>query len=101
VIDPTNDEIHFIRRLAARQGEISLYGDFGLLNIKRLIPEYVTHESIGIDTGRFTLTEKGWQLAQLIERRQAPLMMCSSSEREGPAATLRLRGRMESPSLRV
>jgi hypothetical protein len=72
LIDPTDDEIHFIRRLAQRQGEVSLYGDFKLSNIDRLIPEYVTHVSASMDTGRFALTEKGWQLAQLIEHRPQP-----------------------------
>ena len=28
------------------------------------IPEYVTHVSASMDTGVFTLTEKGWQLAR-------------------------------------
>ena len=72
VIDPTYDEIDFIRMLAARGGELSLGGSIKLLKISRLIPEYVTHVSASMDTGVFTLTEKGWQLAELINRKFPP-----------------------------
>ena len=34
MIDPTPDEIDFIRRLAARQGEIELYGSIDLFHIE-------------------------------------------------------------------
>ncbi len=39
VIDPTQDEIDFIRRLTTRRGEISLQGSIKLLKINRLIPQ--------------------------------------------------------------
>jgi hypothetical protein len=72
VIDPTYDEIDFIRMLAARGGELSLGGSIKLLKIDRLIPEYVTHVSTSMHTGAFALTEKGWQLAQMIDRKYSP-----------------------------
>jgi hypothetical protein len=72
VIDPTYDEIDFIRMLTARGGELSLGGPIKLLKIDRLIPEYVTHIAASMDTGVFALTEKGWQLAQLIDRKFQP-----------------------------
>jgi hypothetical protein len=65
MINPTDDEAHFIVRLDERGGEIRLYGNFKLLNIERPIPEYVTHVSASGDTGVFTLTER--QLARLIK----------------------------------
>ena len=62
VIDPTHDEIAFIRRLTTRRGEISLQGSIKLLKINRLIPEYVTHASANVNTRVFTLTHQGWKL---------------------------------------
>jgi hypothetical protein len=50
VIDPTYDEIDFVRMLTARGGEISLGGSIKLLKINRLIPEYVTHVTASMDT---------------------------------------------------
>jgi hypothetical protein len=58
--------------LAARGGELSLGGSIKLLKIDRLIPEYVTHVSTSMHTGVFALTEKGWQLAQIIDRKFSP-----------------------------
>ena len=69
MIDPTHDEIDFIRRIMARGGEISLQGSIELLKIDRLIPEYVTHVSAAMNTEVFTFTRKGLELAQLIERK--------------------------------
>jgi hypothetical protein len=69
MIDPTHDEIDFIRRIVARGGEISLQGSIKLLKIDRLIPEYVTYVSAGMNAAVFTLTPKGLELAQLISRR--------------------------------
>jgi hypothetical protein len=66
VINPTHDEIDFIRRLQMRGGEMSLQGSIKLLKIDRLIPEYVTHISASMDTGHFSLTEKGWELARSV-----------------------------------
>jgi hypothetical protein len=64
MIKPTHDEIEFILLLEERGGEIVLQGEIGLLKIGRLVPEYVTHISVSSDRGRFTLTEKGWELAE-------------------------------------
>jgi hypothetical protein len=69
VIDPTHDEIHFIRRLTTRRGEISLEGSIKLLKINRLIPHYVSYVTASRDTGVFTLTHQGWELARLIGRK--------------------------------
>ena len=68
VIDPTHDEIDFIRRLTMRRGEISLKGSTKLLNINRLIPKYVSHAHSSADIGVFTLTHEGWRLARMIRR---------------------------------
>jgi hypothetical protein len=46
---------------------MSLQGSIKLLNTERIIPEYVTHVSASMDTGHFSLTEKGWQLARKIQ----------------------------------
>jgi hypothetical protein len=69
MIDPTNDEIDFIRRIVARGGEISLQGRIRLLKIDRLMPEYVTYGSAGLNVAVFTLTPRGLELAQLIGRK--------------------------------
>ena len=69
MIDPTPDEIDLIRRLAARQGEMDLYGGINLFQIERLIPDYVTNVYAGFGPAHFSLTETGWQLAQIIKRR--------------------------------
>jgi hypothetical protein len=68
MIDPTEDEISFLQKLVLRGGELTLQGNLSLLKIDRLIPEYVTHVSAGMDTGMFTLTEKGWELARKYPR---------------------------------
>ena len=67
MIDPTHDEINFIRMLVARGGEIRLQGNIKILKIDRLIPEHV--KSASTDFGVFKLTGKGWQLARLIQRK--------------------------------
>jgi hypothetical protein len=72
VINPTHDEIEFIRWLELRGGELTLQGSTKLLKIDRLIPRYVTHVSASGHTEVFTLTEKGSQLARLIERNFPP-----------------------------
>jgi hypothetical protein len=68
LIDPTHDEINFIRRLEKHGGEIGLRGSIKSLKIDRLIPEYVTHVSASMDTGVFTLTDKGRLLARQIKK---------------------------------
>jgi hypothetical protein len=69
MIDPTPDEIDFIRRLAARQGETDLYGSIDLFHIERLIPDYVTKVYDGFGPAHVSLTERGWELAHIIKRR--------------------------------
>ncbi len=73
MIDPTEEEASFILRLDARGGELGLQGSIALYKIDRLIPDYVTHVSASLDTGHFSLTEKGRQLAQLIKRKYPSL----------------------------
>jgi hypothetical protein len=68
MIDPTDDEISFIRKLEINSGQLTLQGNMGLLKIERLIPEYIAHVSASMDTGHFTLTEKGWELARKYPR---------------------------------
>jgi hypothetical protein len=68
MIDPTDDEISFVHKLEANGGELALQGNMSLLKIDRLIPEYITRVSASTDTGVFTLTEKGWQLARKYPR---------------------------------
>jgi hypothetical protein len=69
MIDPTDSEIWFVSFLANKpRGEATLDGSIVQLKIDRLIPEYVTHVSAGMDTGVFTLTEKGWELARKYPR---------------------------------
>ncbi len=69
LVDPTHDEIDFMRRLITRRGEISLQGSVTPLKIKRLIPKYVTRASSSVDIAVFTLTHQGWTLARMIERK--------------------------------
>ena len=73
MIDPTKEKASFILRLDARGGELGLQGSIALYKIDRLIPDYVTHVSASLDTGHFSLTEKGRQLAQLIKRKYPSL----------------------------
>ena len=58
MIDPTHDEINFIRMLVASGGEIRLQGNIKILKIDRLIPEHVTQLSASTDFGVFKLTGK-------------------------------------------
>ena len=69
MIDPTYDEIDFIRRFEGRPGGFTMQGSIALLKINRLIPEYVTHVSSSMDSGHFMLTDKRRQLAELIKRK--------------------------------
>ena len=65
MIDPTDSEIWFVNWLVIKPGgEATLQGSIALLKIDRLIPDYVTHVSASMNTGAFTLTEKGWELAR-------------------------------------
>jgi hypothetical protein len=66
MIEPSHDEIDFIRRIEERGGAITLQGEIRLLKIGRLVPEYVTHASGGSQTGYFSLTTKGWELARCL-----------------------------------
>jgi hypothetical protein len=69
MIDPTDSEIWFVNWLVNKpRGESTLDGSIALLEIDRLIPDYVTHVSASLNTGVFTLTEKGWELARKYPR---------------------------------
>jgi hypothetical protein len=63
MIDPTEDELSFLRKLEERGGQLALQGNMAVLKIDRLIPDYVTSvRATGLDTRLFTLTKKGRQL---------------------------------------
>jgi hypothetical protein len=69
MIDPTDSEIWFVNWLVIKpRGEATLQGSIALLKIDRLIPDYVTHVSASMNTGVFTLTEKGCELARKYPR---------------------------------
>jgi hypothetical protein len=52
--DPTEGENAFLRKLELRAGKLVLQGNLSLLNIDRLIPDYVTREITSVDTAVFT-----------------------------------------------
>jgi hypothetical protein len=67
MIDPTDSEIWFVNWLEIKpRGEATLQGSIALLKIDRLIPD--SHVSASMNTGAFTLTEKGWELARKYPR---------------------------------
>jgi hypothetical protein len=68
MIDPTEDEISFLRKLEKHSVPLVLQGNLSLLKIDRLVPEYIKHVSSSADTGAFTLTEKGRQLLRAIDQ---------------------------------
>jgi hypothetical protein len=50
VIDPTEDELSFLRKLEEHGGQLALQGNMSLLKIDRLIPHYVTYvRASGLD----------------------------------------------------
>jgi hypothetical protein len=63
---PTEEEISFLRKLGLRDGLLVLQGNLSLLNIDRLIPDYVIRFITSADTA-VTLTEKGRELLQAID----------------------------------
>ena len=67
-MDPTEDEISFLQKLVAGGGKLTLQGNMSLLKIERLIPEYVLLLPASRDSGVFTLTEEGWELARKYPR---------------------------------
>ena len=68
MIDPTEDELSFLRRLERHGDPLVLHGNLGLLQIDRLVPDYVIHASTSVDTGVFSLTAKGRQLLQALDQ---------------------------------
>jgi hypothetical protein len=66
--DPTEEEIDFLRKLERRKGKLVLQGNFNLLKIGRLIPEYVRREITIADTAVFTITENGRRMVQSIDQ---------------------------------
>jgi hypothetical protein len=68
MLDPTAEEISFLRKLKLRDGKLALHGNLSLLNIDRLIPDYVACESTAEDSAVFTITEKGRELLQTVDK---------------------------------
>ena len=69
MIDPTEDELSFLRKLKERGGQLALQGNMALLKIDRLIPDYVTQvRASGVDAKLFTLTKRGRQLLQAVDQ---------------------------------
>jgi hypothetical protein len=65
MIDPTQAELSFLRRLEERGGQLALQGNTALLKIDRLIPDYVTAvRASGLEARLFTITKRGRQLLQ-------------------------------------
>jgi hypothetical protein len=70
MIDPTEDELSFLRKLEACGGQLALQGNMALLKIDRLIPDYVTSvRASGLDAMLFTITKRGRQLLQAVDQR--------------------------------
>jgi len=69
MIDPTEDEISFLRKLELRDGLLVLQGNLNLLNIDRLIPDYVIRFVTSADTAVVTITDNGRQLLTKISDR--------------------------------
>ena len=80
MIDPTEDEISFLQKLALRGGELTLQGNMSLLKIDRLIPDYVTLVNAGRETGVFTLTEIGLGACAEISDRMKRALRAGTSE---------------------
>ena len=68
MIDSTEEEISFLRKLERLDASLVLQGNMALLKIDRLIPDYITCESTSVYTAVFTITERGRQLLQTIDR---------------------------------
>jgi hypothetical protein len=68
MIDPTEEEISFLRKLERLDASLVLQGNMALLEIDRLIPDDITRESTSVDTAVFTITERGRLLLQTIDK---------------------------------
>jgi hypothetical protein len=68
MIDLTEDEISFLRKLERLDASLVLQGNMALLKIDRLVPVYVACESTSVDTAVFTITERGRLLLQTIDK---------------------------------
>ena len=55
MIDLTENELSFLRRLKKHSVPLALEGNLNLLHIDRLVPEYVTRVNASRDTAVFTL----------------------------------------------
>jgi len=73
MIDPTEDEISFLRKLELRDGLLFLQGNLSLLNIDRLIPDYVIRFVTSADTAVVTITDNGRRLLTKISDRNDDL----------------------------
>jgi hypothetical protein len=71
MIDPTEDEISFLRKLELRDGKLVLHGNLSLLKIDRLVPDYVTRVITGVDTGVFTITDRGRELLRATDQEES------------------------------
>ena len=68
MIDLTESELSFPRKLEKHCVPLTLHGNLSLLHIDRLVPKYVTRVDASGDTAVFTLTEKGRQLLQAVNQ---------------------------------
>ena len=72
MIDLTESELSFLRKLKKHSVPLALQGNLSLLHIDRLVPEYVIRVDASGDTAVFTLTEKGRQLLQAVDQDDEP-----------------------------
>ena len=71
MIDPTAAEISFLRKLELRDCKLVLHGNLSLLKIDRLVPDYVTRVITGVDTGVFTITDRGRELLRATDQEES------------------------------
>jgi hypothetical protein len=68
MIDLTESELSFLRKLEKHSTPLALQGNLRLLQIDRLVPEYVLCVNASGDTGVFSLTDKGRQLLLTVDQ---------------------------------
>jgi hypothetical protein len=72
MIDLTESELSFPRKLEKHCVPLTLHGNLSLLHIDRLVPEYVIRVDASGDTAVFSLSEKGQQLLQAVDQDDEP-----------------------------